>query len=281
VQEPLVVRNHPRRPGDFEIISGHRRRLAAERAGVRELPCVVNNVSDEEAEVAVMLGNAARLEAAPWEEGEGFRRLMLIGMSKEKVAQAFGKATATVDARLSLLNLGPKAKELYLAKELTGEALVLLAKLPDRILSPVKCHLCRVVLPEGTTTCTACQADLSGAMVFPSGNPQEVAARAVRGMSNGSLAQVIQKIREAYGLGEKPVQTSLGFCEVQLSQAAVLAKTRLEQALAEVSRVCEGVVAGKHAKELQEATDRQREAVLQQLDAAFAALSAIRKVVQG
>jgi hypothetical protein len=65
-----------------------------------------------------------------------------------------------------------------------------------------------------------------------------------------------------------------------LSQAAVLAKTRLESALADVSRVCEAVVAGKHAKELAEATDRQRAAVLQQLDAAESALKAIRKAVQ-
>jgi hypothetical protein len=201
-------------------------------------------------------------------------------MSREKIAQSFGKSVALVDSRLGLLTLGAKAKELYLAKELTGEALVLLAKLPDRIMSPLKCHICKVVLPEGTVVCSGCQADLSGAMVFPSGNPQEVAARAVRGMTNGSVGQVIQRVKEAYGLSDVPVQTSLGFSEAQLSQAAVLAKTRLESALADVSRVCEAVVAGKHAKELAEATDRQRAAVLQQLDAAESALKAIRKAVQ-
>jgi ParB/RepB/Spo0J family partition protein len=281
LKEPLTARPHPSRSGYYEIISGHRRFLACGRVGLTEVPVVVDDVTDTDAEIAVMLGNAARLEAAPWEEGTGYSRLLAIGMSKEKVAQAFGKSVALVDARLGLLTLCAKAKELYLAKELTGAALELLAKLPDRILSPVKCPTCRVVVAEGTENCPACKAYLGAVMTFPSGNPQEVAARMLRGMTNGSVAQVVQKVKDAYGLSEVPVQTSLGFSEAQLSQAAVLAKTRLESALGDVARALEGVTAGKHAKELAEATDRQRAAVLQQLDAAEAALANIRKAVQG
>lgn len=48
IQEPIIVRPHPERGGEFEIAAGKRRRFVAETIGVDKVPCVVRNYSDNE-----------------------------------------------------------------------------------------------------------------------------------------------------------------------------------------------------------------------------------------
>lgn len=55
VSTPLIVR--PREDGNYEIISGHRRRMASELAELKEVPCIIRNLTDDEAVIEMVNSN--------------------------------------------------------------------------------------------------------------------------------------------------------------------------------------------------------------------------------
>ncbi len=160
LKEPLTARPQRSRPGFYEVISGHRRLAACTKAGLKEVPVVVEDMDDAAATQAVMLGNAARVDAYPWEEGKGYADLCSrFGMSREKVAQCFGKSVGHVGDRIAVHEgAGQYLRDAFAAGDLGMGALQDLAKLPDRDLAPVECPKCGVILPEGSFTCSACRA---------------------------------------------------------------------------------------------------------------------------
>lgn len=276
LQVALRVRPHPAREGYYEVIAGHRRLLACRQVGLKEARCEVGEASDADAEVTVMLSNAARVDPLPWEQGEGFRRLIKKhGMSRAQVAAAFGLSVATVADRLTIAGgVGAFARESFSRGELTVEALVLLAKLPDRAMFPVKCPGCRYVFPEGTEVCPGCGYDLRMVIVFDGGNPQENGARSCKGLSNGKVMQIIEGVKEKYGLADKPMQTSVGMSEAEVRQAEACCKTRLETDLEGFCRRTNWLFTEAGKAEVAGYTDKQKAAARRLLDGA--ALQALK-----
>lgn len=72
VLHPLVVR--PIEGGRYEIVSGHRRLMAAEMAGLEEVPCVVREMDDTEAELALIDANLETRQLSPMEMARAIRR---------------------------------------------------------------------------------------------------------------------------------------------------------------------------------------------------------------
>lgn len=276
--DPILVR--PAEDGLYEIIGGHRRTKAAALAGLPEVRAVVQDLSDAEALLIVVLDNLNREAYQPWEEGSGYADLLDSGLSLADVAGRAGKSTGFVKARVALhTSLGRTARELYLRKELTLAALDLLAALPDRILSPVTCPACKVVCPEGTEACVACGKDFSGVFRCQVGNPQEVASRACIGRVNGAVADAIERIRESYGLASRPVQTSMcGFEDQLISEGALQVRTTLERKLSDVADA--GAYFLKHEAALQEYTPEQRRAIAAQCRAAIKWLETIEAAAE-
>lgn len=62
---PAIVR--PRAEGGYEIVTGHRRKLASERAGFTDMPCIVLNLTDDEAIIQLVDSNAQREDVLPRE----------------------------------------------------------------------------------------------------------------------------------------------------------------------------------------------------------------------
>ena len=76
VQEPVLIRPHETIPGDFELIAGHRRMRAAQRAGLTEIPAVICNMTRDAAAVMVVDSNLHREHILPSEKAFAYRLKM-------------------------------------------------------------------------------------------------------------------------------------------------------------------------------------------------------------
>ena len=68
---PAIVR--PRAEGGYEIIAGHRRKLASEQAGFSEMPCIIRNLTDDEASIQLVDSNAQREDVLPSERAKAYK----------------------------------------------------------------------------------------------------------------------------------------------------------------------------------------------------------------
>ena len=68
---PAIVR--PRDEGGYEIVAGHRRKLASERAGFMDMPCIVRNLTDDEAIIQLVDSNAQREDVLPSERAKAYK----------------------------------------------------------------------------------------------------------------------------------------------------------------------------------------------------------------
>lgn len=112
ILQPLIVRVHPKIPGDFQIIAGHRRREAARRAGMETVPCqVYMGMTDAEAKTVFYATNMGqRSELLPSERAAGYKALAgalrLEGSGAvDAVAQAGSEGRRTVYRYMRLADL--------------------------------------------------------------------------------------------------------------------------------------------------------------------------------
>lgn len=111
--QPILVRPHPDRPGEYEIVAGERRWRAAQRAQLYEVPVLVRELSDVQALELALVENVQRQDLDAIEEAEGYRRLLEeFGHSQEELARLIGKSRPHIANTLRLLNLGDPVKDL-------------------------------------------------------------------------------------------------------------------------------------------------------------------------
>ena len=68
---PALVR--PKEGGGYEMVSGHRRKRAAELAGLREIPCIIRNLTDDQAVVIMVDSNLQREQILPSEKAFAYK----------------------------------------------------------------------------------------------------------------------------------------------------------------------------------------------------------------
>ena len=68
---PLIVRQ--REDGNYEIISGHRRRRASQLANLKEVPCIIRNLTDDEATIIMVDSNLQRERILPSEKAFAYK----------------------------------------------------------------------------------------------------------------------------------------------------------------------------------------------------------------
>src|SRR5215475_6780112 len=124
--QPLVVR---RRGDRFEIVAGERRWRAAQRAGLKQVPCVIKSIPDENVLEVSLIENIQRQELNAIEEANAFRRLVEeFGITQEEVARRVGKERSTITNALRLLKLPIEVQKLVEDEKLSmGHARALLA----------------------------------------------------------------------------------------------------------------------------------------------------------
>lgn len=126
--QPLLVRRHPDRPAEYEIVAGERRWRAAQRAQLHEVPVVIRELSDAQALELALVENVQRQDLDAIEEAEGYRRLVEeFGHSQEELARLIGKSRPHIANTLRLLNLPEPVRDLVRDGKLTaGHARALL-----------------------------------------------------------------------------------------------------------------------------------------------------------
>ena len=123
---PLIVR---RVSEGYVLVAGERRWRAAQKAGLRELPAMVREVTEKEAFEIALIENIQREDLNPVEEAEAYKRLIEEhGLTQEELAARVGKDRSTVANALRLLRLPEAIKQAIVAGQLSmGHARALLA----------------------------------------------------------------------------------------------------------------------------------------------------------
>ncbi len=115
--QPITVR---RRGLDFELVAGERRLRAAKQCGMRTIPCIITDISDEQSGVLALVENIQRSGLNFFEEAEAIMRLMEVyGLKQEEVSSRLGKKQSTIANKLRLLKLSRLERERILAAQLT------------------------------------------------------------------------------------------------------------------------------------------------------------------
>lgn len=128
---PLLVR--PRAEGGYEIAAGHRRRRAAEMAGIEMVPCIIRDMTEEQFLDVLNFDNSGREDVHPLHEAAGWRAWMdKTGKGVIDIAQRIGQSKEYVYQRLKYAALCDKAREAFLNNEVTAGHAILIARLPKK-----------------------------------------------------------------------------------------------------------------------------------------------------
>jgi ParB family chromosome partitioning protein len=127
IVQPIVVR---RKGAGYQIVAGERRWRAAQRAGLRKVPAVVKDVSDEKLLELALVENIQRQELNPIEEAKAFKNLInTIGLTQEMVAERVGKNRTVITTSLRLLKLPDEIQKLIEEEKISaghGRALLMI-----------------------------------------------------------------------------------------------------------------------------------------------------------
>jgi len=125
--QPIIVRKSNEDKSRFEIIAGERRWLAAQRAGLHNVPVVIIDADDLKSLEFAIVENVQRHDLNPLEEAQGYKRLIdEFSYDQEKVAKFIGKSRSYITNSLRLLSLPKDVIKLIENQKLTsGHAKIL------------------------------------------------------------------------------------------------------------------------------------------------------------
>lgn len=126
ILQPLVVQ---KRDGYFELIAGERRWRAAKLAGLKEVPVVVREFSEQEIVEISLIENIQREDLNPIEEAVAFKRLMEeFHLKQDEIAERVSKSRTAVTNSMRLLKLDERVQQMLVGEMIsTGHARALLS----------------------------------------------------------------------------------------------------------------------------------------------------------
>lgn len=117
VLQPILVQKKGSR---YDIIAGERRWRASHKAGLKEIPAVVREYSDEEAVELSLIENIQREDLNPIEEAKAFKRLLdEFGLRQEDLAARVSKSRTAITNAVRLLKLDERVQEMIISEELS------------------------------------------------------------------------------------------------------------------------------------------------------------------
>ena len=127
ILQPIIVRKSNDEKSKFEIIAGERRWMAAQRAGLHNVPVVITEADDLKSLEFSIVENVQRHDLNPLEEAQGYKRLIdEFSYDQEKVSKFIGKSRSHITNSLRLLTLPLDVIKLIETQKLTaGHAKIL------------------------------------------------------------------------------------------------------------------------------------------------------------
>lgn len=124
--QPILVQN---RNDHYEIIAGERRWRAAKMAGLKEIPVIIRDYSDQEIMEISLIENIQREDLNPIEEAQAYKRLLTeFNLKQDEVAERVSKSRAAVTNSIRLLKLTDRVQQMVIDDMIsTGHARALLA----------------------------------------------------------------------------------------------------------------------------------------------------------
>ena len=136
IVQPIIVRPDKEIAERYEIIAGERRWRAAQKAGLPEVPVIINEVSDKEALEIAIIENVQRADLNPLEEALGYQQLIdEFAYTQQDMATVIGKSRSHVANTLRLLKLPDQVQDYLREGKLTaGHARALIsAEEPEKL----------------------------------------------------------------------------------------------------------------------------------------------------
>jgi ParB family chromosome partitioning protein len=118
VLQPLLVQ---KKDNYYEIIAGERRWRAAKLAGIKEIPVVIKDYSDQEVMEIALIENIQREDLNPIEEARAYQRLIKdYRLKQDEVAEKVSKSRAAITNSLRLLKLDKRVQEMVMEGRLSN-----------------------------------------------------------------------------------------------------------------------------------------------------------------
>ena len=129
--QPIIVTVDKAQDEHYILIAGERRMLAAEMAGLRKIPAIIREATDQERLIIALIENVQRSDLNPMEEAEAYRQLIDdFGFTHEEIALHVSKSRSEVSNTLRLLKLAPKVQEALIENLISKAHARTLAALP-------------------------------------------------------------------------------------------------------------------------------------------------------
>ena len=124
--QPILVQD---RKDYYEIIAGERRWRAAKLAGLKEVPVIIRNYTEQEIVEISLIENIQREDLNPIEEAQAYKRLLTeFHLKQDEVAERVSKSRAAVTNSIRLLKLNEDVQRMVVDEMIsTGHARALLA----------------------------------------------------------------------------------------------------------------------------------------------------------
>lgn len=129
ILQPLAVR---KTTNGYELIAGERRLRAAKMAGLKKIPCILQNADETAAAIYAIIENTQRQDLSFFEEAAAIEQMIrLCSMSQSEAAARLGIAQSTLSNKLRLLRLSPDLQMQISAASLTERHARALLRLPE------------------------------------------------------------------------------------------------------------------------------------------------------
>ena len=117
VLQPILVKKTGSR---YEIIAGERRWRASRKAGLREIPAIVREYSDQETVELSLIENIQREDLNPIEEAKAFKRLLdEFGLRQEDLAERVSKSRTAITNAIRLLKLDERVQNMVIEEKIS------------------------------------------------------------------------------------------------------------------------------------------------------------------
>lgn len=129
VFQPIIAKKSIK---GYEIIAGERRVKASKLAGLKTIPAIVRDFTDNEMMEIALLENLQRENLTAIEEAEAYKNLLdTLDITQEKLAERIGKSRSYITNMIGLLNLPDNVKKLLEEKKITMSHARVLSKIED------------------------------------------------------------------------------------------------------------------------------------------------------